>query len=258
MEYRDLIFEKKGRVACITLNRPKMLNSFSLNLKSEFDEALTEVEKDRELLGLIITGSGKAFSSGTDISEFPGEVEQARRITGHSQELFNRVENLEKPVIAAVNGYALGGGLELALACDIRIASENAKFGFPEVKVGAIPCYGGTQRLTRLLGVGLTKELIFTGKMLGAEEAFERGLVEHLVSAGTELDEAYKLMGEILENAPLAVAYAKKCVNRGVQGDLRDGLSMEADLVSMLVPTHDLKEGSRAFLEKRAPEFKNC
>ena len=187
MDYQDLAFEISGRTAYLTLDRPHCLNAFSMALKQELEDAVDRVEKDDNIWGVIFTGRAKAFSSGTDISEFPAVVEDARKITVYSQKLFNRIENLGKPTIAAVNGFALGGGLELALACDIRVASEQAKLGFPEVKICAIPCYGGTQRLTRLVGAGRAKEMIFTGDMITAQEALAIGLVILVVPAGEVL-----------------------------------------------------------------------
>lgn len=257
MEYKNLIFEIKDRVACITLNRPEVMNSFNFELKHELAYAVSEIEKDTEVWGVIITGAGKAFSAGTDINDFPSEVEAARKITLYSQALFNRIENLEKPVIAVLNGYALGGGLELALACDIRIASEKAKVGFPEVKICAIPCYGGTQRLTRMVGAGLAKEMIYTGRMVTAQEALEMRMVNYVMPSGEEMQKAEQIMRTILENAPMAIAYSKLCINRGPEYGMAYALDMEQNLVSMLVPTHDLKEGTQAFHEKRKPVFLN-
>lgn len=257
MDEQDLIFEKRGRMAYITLDCPQALNALSKKLKHELEAAVARIEADDGIWGVIITGHGKAFSSGTDISEFPATVEEARRITAYSQALFNRIENLGRSVIAAINGFALGGGLELALACDIRVASERAKLGFPEVKICAIPCYGGTQRLTRLVGAGRAKEMIYTGAMITAQEALDMGLVNHVVPAGDELAKAEDIMDVILQNAPMAVAYAKLCIDRGPEVSLDYALGMEQDLVSMLVPTHDMSEGTRAFLEKRPPVFQN-
>ena len=257
MEYQELIYEVKGRVAYITLNRPAKLNSFSISLKRQLEDAVKRIEEDSEIWGVIITGTGKAFSAGTDISEFPSQVEQARKITAWSQQLFNRIENLNKPVIAAINGFALGGGLELALVCDLRVMSESAKVGFPEVKISAIPCYGGTQRLTRLIGAGRAKEIIFTGRNVAAQEALEMGIVNYVVPAEQVVEKAEELMNSILLNAPMAVAYAKQCINRGAESSLDYALELEQNLVSMLVPTHDLQEGSKAFLEKRSPVFLN-
>lgn len=257
MEYQDILFEVRDRVAYITLNRPQALNSFSMSLKHELENAVAKIEHDDSIWGVIFTGSGRAFSSGTDISEFPSNVEEARRITAYSQGLFNRIDNLGKPVIAAINGFALGGGLELALVCDIRVASEKAKLGFPEVKICAIPCYGGTQRLTRLVGTGKAKEIIYTGDMVSAQEALEMGLVNHVVPAGKELAKAEEIMSRILKNAPMAVTYAKLCINRGPEISLDYALELEQNLVSMLVPTQDMKEGVQAFLDKRNPAFIN-
>ena len=257
MEYQNLVFEVKGKVACIVLNRPQSLNSFNMQMKHELEDAVSRIEENDDIWGVIITGRGRAFSSGTDISDFPSTVEQARRITAYSQQLFGRVENLCKPVIAAINGYALGGGLELALACDIRIMERQAKTGFPEVKICAIPCYGGTQRLTRLIGAGRAKELILTGRQADADEALKMGLVNYVVSEGEAVKKAEEIMAVILDNAPLAVGYAKLCMNRGPEISLEHALCPEQNLVSMLVPTHDMKEGTEAFLAKRKPVFLN-
>jgi len=257
MEFQDLIYEVKGRVAYITLNRPAKLNSFNISLKKQLEAAVAEVEANTDIWGVIITGTGKAFSAGTDIAEFPSQVEEARRLTAWSQQLFNRIENLNKPVIAAINGFALGGGLELALVCDLRVMSEKAKLGFPEVKISAIPCYGGTQRLTRLIGAGRAKEIIFTGRNVDAQEALRIGLVNEVAPPEQVMEKAEALMASILANAPMAVAYAKQCINRGAESSLDYALELEQNLVSMLVPTHDLQEGSKAFLEKRPPVFLN-
>ena len=257
MEYRELIYEVKGKVAYVTLNRPEARNALNLELKQELEDVVSCLEKDDTVWGVIFTGAGKAFSSGTDISTFPSTVEQARRVTAYSQGLYNRIESLGKPVIAAINGYALGGGLELALVCDLRVMSEKAKLGFPEVKIGAIPCYGGTQRLPRLIGAGRAKEMIYTGRMVPAREALDMGLVNHVVPAGEELAKARELMEEILSHAPMAVAYSKLCINRGYEVGLEYAQDLEQNLVSMLVPTYDLQEGSQAFLEKRQPVFRN-
>lgn len=256
MEYKDLIYEVEGRVAYLTLNRPKQLNSLSNNLKRELEDAVSRIEQDNHIWGVILTGAGKAFCSGTDISEFPDNAEGTRRIVVWTHEIFNRIENLEKPVIAVMNGYALGGGLELTLACDIRIAEEGAKMGLVEAKIGAMPCYGGTQRMTRLIGAGRTKELIFTAQMVKADEALEMGIINHVVPAGEGMAKAKNIMDMILKNAPLSVAYSKIAVNRGAEMSLDYGLHMEQQLVSMLVVTEDLKEGSHAFLEKRIPVYK--
>lgn len=258
MEYKELHFEIKKRVAYIVLDHPASRNALSVNMKHELENVISVIEQDDDIWGVIITGRGKAFSSGTDVNEFPATVEEARRITDFSQKLFNRIEELEKPVIAAVNGYALGGGLELALCCDFMVMAESAKIGFPEVKLCAIPCYGGTARLTRMIGAGKAKEMIYTGEMINAGEALAMGLVNYVVPDACVVEKAEEIMEKILANAPMAVSYAKQCINRGMEEGLQSGLDMEKHLVSMLVATADLKEGSRAFLEKRKPVYQNC
>lgn len=257
MNYQNILVDINDKIICITLNRPKTLNALTLGFKQELEDIVSRIEQDKEIWGVIITGTGKAFSSGTDINDFPNSVEKARTVTAFSQRIFNRIENLEKPVIAAVNGYALGGGLELALCCDLRVFSSDAKVGFPEVKIGAIPCYGGTQRLTRLIGAGNTKNLIYTGKMLQAQEALQWGLANEIVEPGKELEKAKSLMREILQNSPMAVAYAKECINKGADISLESALLLEQLLVGMLVGTHDMAEGTKAFLEKRQAKFNN-
>ena len=257
MDYTDILLERDGHVATLTLNRPEKLNAISIRMKREIEDAVSCLEQDDTIWGVILTGTGKAFSTGTDIAEFPSEVERARKITAWSQRILNRIENLNKPVIAAINGYALGGGLELALVSDLRVMSDTAKLGFPEVKICAIPCYGGTQRLTRLIGAGRAKEIIYTGRMVPAQQALKIGLVNAVCPPDTLMQTARALLDEILANAPMAVAYAKQCINRGAESSLDYALELEQQLVSMLVPTHDLREGSRAFLEKRPPHFLN-
>lgn len=257
MDYTDILLERDGHVAILTLNCPTKLNAISIHMKQELENAVNCLEQDDTIWGVILTGSGKAFSTGTDIAEFPSEVERARKITAWSQRILNRIENLNKPVIAAINGYALGGGLELALVSDLRVMSDAAKLGFPEVKICAIPCYGGTQRLTRLIGAGRAKEIIYTGRMVPAQQALEIGLVNAVCPPDTLMQTARALLDVILANAPMAVAYAKQCINRGAESSLDYALELEQQLVSMLVPTHDLLEGSRAFLEKRPPHFLN-
>ena len=257
MGYTDILLERDGHVAILTLNRPTKLNAISIHMKQELEDAVNCLEQDDTIWGVILTGTGKAFSTGTDIAEFPSEVERARKITAWSQRILNRIENLNKPVIAAINGYALGGGLELALVSDLRVMSDTAKLGLPEVKICAIPCYGGTQRLTRLIGAGRAKEIIYTGRMVSAPKALEIGLVNAVCPPDALMQTARDLLDEILANAPMAVAYAKQCINRGAESSLDYALELEQQLVSMLVPTHDLLEGSRAFLEKRPPHFLN-
>lgn len=257
MDYQQIEYEVKNKVAHITLNRPDSLNSMTFTMKKELARAVETIENDRDIWGVIITGAGRAFSTGTEISEFPDTVEGARTIADYAQKLFTRIENLNKPVIAAVNGFAVGGGFELALACDLRVVSTKAKFGFSEVKIGAIPCYGGSQRLVRQIGPSIAKELIFTGRMLDAPEAKTLRLANVVCEPSELMQQAESLMASILANAPMAVSYAKICINRGAEISQDYAMQLEQDLVGMLVPTHDLAEGTAAFFEKRAPKFEN-
>ena len=215
-------------------------------------------KKDKDILGVIITGEGKAFVAGADISQMNGyNAEQGREYAGYAQSIFNKIEALEKPVIAAVNGYALGGGCELSMSCDIRIAADKAVFGQPEVNLGVIPCFGGTQRLSRLVGTGIAKELIYTARNVKAEEAKSIGLVNKVVPAESLLDEAKAMMQTILSKAPLAVRYAKIAINEGIQMDLYRGLELEKDVCALTFGSDDSKEGMSAFLEKRPAVFQN-
>lgn len=257
MDYQEIDFEVKNKIAYVKLDSPKTLNSMSKLMKREMADAIARIDDDRDIWGVIITGEGRGFSAGTNINDFPDKVEDARKIADTSQKMFDRLENVTKPVIAAVNGFALGGGFELALACDIVVASEKAKFGFSEVKIGAIPCYGGSQRLLRLVGTHRAKELIFTGRTITAQEAKELTLVSEVVPAGEEVAKAEEIMAEIFKNSPIAVGYAKICINRGAEMPLAYGVQLEQDLVGMLVPTYDMEEGTKAFFEKRPPKFEN-
>ena len=257
MKYENLILNIEESIATLTLNRPRTLNALNPALKRELSAALDAIERESRLRGLIITGSGKGFCAGTDISEFPETVEEARRVTGYSQALLNRIEALEMPVIAAVNGAALGGGLEIMLCCDMRVAAEGAKLGFPEVKICAIPCYGGTQRLPRLIGEGRAREMIYTGRLIDSRQALAWGLVDRVVPGDKVLDVARELLREISANAPMAVRYAKQCITRGLNTGIAHGLDLERDLVSMLVAARDMREGVQSFLEKRSPVFED-
>lgn len=245
-------------IALVTMNRPKALNALSSATLGELDAVFACLEAERDVFGVIITGEGKAFVAGADISQMqPYQSEEGRNYAGFAQGVFNRIESLEKPVIAAVNGYALGGGCELSMSCDIRIASEKAIFGQPEAKLGVIPCFGGTQRLPRLIGTGRAKELIYTGRQVKAEEALAMGLVNKVVPHEALLDEAMAMMRQILSMAPLAVRYAKVAVNRGIEVDLRTALELEKDICAITFGSQDKQEGMNAFLEKRAPVFRN-
>jgi enoyl-CoA hydratase len=249
----NVLYEKKGAIAYVTLNRPHVLNALNTALLNDLRAALADIRNDDSIRGVIVTGAGdKAFAAGADIAALAQataiETEQSSRFTQATLEL---IENLGKPVIAAVNGFALGGGCELALACTIRIASEHAKFGQPEVKLGLIPGGGGTQRLQRLVGKGRALQLMLTGGMIGADEAYRIGLANEVVPAGELLARAEAILGEIAANAPLSIRYALEAANAG-EGE---GYALEASYFGLLAGTEDKKEGTAAFLEKRAPHF---
>lgn len=250
--------ELEGKLAILTMNRPKALNALNDQTLDELDRLFTAIEKDRDVLGVILTGEGRAFVAGADISQMSGYgVEEGRLYSDRAQKLFNKIEILEKPVIAAVNGFALGGGCELAMSCDIRIASENAVFGQPEANLGLMPCFGGTQRLPRLVGTGIAKELIYTCRQVKAQEAKEIGLVNKVVPAEALLEEAKAMMAMILSKSPIAIGYCKAAINRGADTDLRNGLEIEKECWAIVFGTKDKEEGISAFLEKRTPQFPN-
>lgn len=250
--------ELEGKLAVLTMNRPKALNALNDQTLDELERLFTAIEKDREVLGVILTGEGRAFVAGADISQMSGYgVEEGRLYSDRAQKLFNKIEILEKPVIAAVNGFALGGGCELAMSCDIRIASEKAVFGQPEANLGLMPCFGGTQRLPRLVGTGVAKELIYTCRQVKAQEAKEIGLANKVVPAETLLEEAKAMMAMILSKSPIAIGYCKTAINRGADTDLRNGLEIEKECWAVVFGTKDKEEGISAFLEKRTPQFPN-
>jgi len=259
MKYEDIIVEVRDKIAFITINRPNVLNALRMKTKEELEHAIDTIAADDNIFGVIITGSGRAFIAGSDINEISVDKkgEETVNMSKKAHQLFNKFEEMGKPVIAAVNGHAMGGGTELALACDIRIASTRAIFGLPEVDLGVAPCYGGTQRLPRLVGTGIAKELLFTGRKVKADEAFRIGLVNKVVEHAELMNEAEAMMKSILKNAPIAVKYCKFMVNKGMQMCLADGLNYEAEVAGILVETEDAKEGVRAFFEKRDPVFKN-
>lgn len=256
-QYQSLLWENRDGIGIVTINRSKALNALNSALLHEFDSLLDELAQDDSVKAVIITGSGeKAFVAGADI----GEMRQMSPIAGRDfgklgQAVFNKIENLPKPVIAAVNGFALGGGCELAMACDIRLAADKACFGQPEVSLGIVPGFGGTQRLARLVGRGLAKEMLFTGGMIDAAEAYRIGLVNKLVAAGELMTEAISLAKQILANAPIAVRMAKAAVNEGLDADLETGVAYEAEVFGLCFATADQKEGMAAFLEKRKARF---
>lgn len=255
--YKTLIYEKKENIGFLALNRPEKMNAISQELTAELSLLLDEIENDDELRVIVITGAGdKAFMAGADINELVDrDARLGRRVSRERQEIFLRIENLHVPVIAAVNGYALGGGLELALACSIRICSEKAQFGAPEVKLGIIPGDGGTQRLPRLIGQGRAMEMIITGDFIDAQEAYRIGLVNKVFPPEKLKEEAMELAKKIASRPPLAVRYAKEAVNRS-QEDSASGFALESYLHALSCTTEDKKEGVSAFLEKRKGKFK--
>lgn len=256
--YKTLIYEKKDNIGILTINRPQKLNAVSNELTTELKQLLDEIEGDDELRVLIITGAGdKAFVAGADINELVDrDARLGRKVSQERQEIFSRIENLYVPVLAAVNGYALGGGLELALACSIRICSEEAQFGAPEVKLGIIPGDGGTQRLPRLVGLGRAMEMILTGDFINAQEACRIGLVNKVYPHQELMEKAIELAKRIASRPPLAVRYAKEAVNRSQEGDTASGFALESYLHALSCTTEDKREGVTAFLEKRKGRFK--
>jgi enoyl-CoA hydratase len=255
---KNILFEKKEGIGFITINRPEKLNALNRETMEELECLLYEVGKDEEVKVLIITGAGeKAFVAGADIKELSELTPlKAKEFSEKGQEIFSMIENMKKPVICAVNGFALGGGCELALACHIRIASKTAKFGQPEVKLGLIPGYGGTQRLSRLVGKGLASELILTGDMIDAEEALKIGLVNKVVEPSELIPTCVSIAKKIMANSPVAVKLSLHAINKGINMSLDEGLALEANLFSLCFASEDAKEGTRAFLEKRQPNFK--
>jgi len=252
MAYENIIFEKEENIAVMTFNRPDAMNALNNQTRAEFREAIAAVAADDQIKVLILTGSGKAFVAGSDIKEF----NQTSAYDAHNiQRLGGLVENLHKPVIAAVNGFCLGGGNEIAMGCDIIIASEKAKFGQTEVNIGIIPGGGATQRLPRLIGVCRAKELIFTGDIIGAEEAFRLGLVNRVVPVDQLMPTAKEMAKKIAAKSAAALKLAKTAINRGMQTNLESGLNYEYELYSLALTLEDKAEGVRAFLEKRAPKF---
>ncbi|MGF6907455.1 enoyl-CoA hydratase-related protein [Fusobacterium sp. PH5-44] len=256
--YENLKVIIEDKIAIITVSRPKALNALNNQTLHELSDCFDKMKDNNDILGIIITGEGKAFVAGADIVQMQNyKSEEGRNYAGYAQSIFNKIESIEKPVIAAINGYALGGGCELSLSCDIRIASDKAIFGQPEVNLGTIPCFGGTQRLTRLIGTGLAKELIYTGRQVKAEEAFRIGLVNKVTEAEDLIEESKRMMMTILEKAPIAIRYAKVAINNGVEMDMNRALELEKDLAGLTFATDDKKEGMDAFVEKRKAIFKN-
>ena len=257
MNFENLMFKKEGNIGILSINRPKALNALNSATLKEINQAIDMIEKDDEVHILILTGEGRAFVAGADISEMKVlNAHEAREFAKLGSGTFRKIELMEKPVIAAVNGFALGGGCELSMCCDIRIASEKAKFGQPEVGLGIIPGFAGTQRLSRLVGLGRAKELIFTADMIDANEAYRIGLVNKVVPAEELMNEAMGLANKILSKGQLAVRFAKTSINRGAETDIETGMAIERDLFGLCFATEDQKEGIGAFLEKRSPNYK--
>ena len=253
----NVLLEKKGHIAVATINRPKALNALNSQVLEDIDQLVEQVKADDEIRALVITGSGeKAFVAGADIGEMSTLTKAEGEAFGKKgNDVFRKLETLPIPTIAAVNGFALGGGCELTLACDLRIASDRAKFGLPEVTLGIIPGGGGTQRLPRLIGVARAKELIFTGGVIDAKEADRIGLVNRVVPHDDLMDTCRSLAKTIAQNAGYAVSLAKEAINASGDTDLKNGLRREADLLGLAFATHDKQEGMTAFLERRKPEF---
>jgi len=275
--YQNLTYELFGSIAVVTINRPKSLNSLTKETIAELSVCFDVIAQDDAVRGVIVTGAGdKAFVAGADIPELATlNVRGGRQLSLNGQAAYNKIERLNKPVVAAVNGFALGGGCELAMACHLRVAAPHAKFGQPEVNLGLIPGYGGTQRLPRIVGKGKALELMMSGEIINAEEAYRIGLVNKIIHAvktdddGELLDEkgrpvfdrvkflaeTAEFLNKMLVKAPLAVGYCIEAVNRGLDSDVGEGLNVEADLFGLLYATQDTKEGLRAFVEKREAKF---
>jgi enoyl-CoA hydratase len=258
MNFENILLEKKNSIAFVTVNRPKVLNALNMATMDELRAAFHDIKNDSGVRVVILTGAGeKAFIAGADISELAQhDAVKGKEYTHRGQSVLNLIERLGKPVIACINGFALGGGCEIAMACTMRLASENAKLGQPEVKLGIIPGYGGTQRLPRLVGKGIAAQLVLTGEMISAQEAHRIGLVNEVTVAAELVPRAEAIAQKIIANAPLAVQYALEAVNHGMELTLAEGLYLEAALFAISCATEDKTEGTRAFLEKRAAVFK--
>ena len=253
----NVLYEKRGDIAYVTVNRPKVLNALNTPTWKDLRTAFEAARDDVTVRGVILTGAGKAFMAGADISELAHvtafEAEQSSRF---GQEVLDLIENLGKPVVAAINGFALGGGCETAMACTIRIAAESAKFGQPEVKLGLLPGGGGTQRLPRLVGKGRALQLILSGEMISTQEAYRIGLVNEIVPAANLIERAEAILKQIAANAPIAVKFAIEAANKGMETSQSEGMLLEASYFGLCAATEDKKEGTSAFLEKRAPQFR--
>jgi enoyl-CoA hydratase/carnithine racemase len=257
LKLENVLYEKRDGIAYVTLNRPRVLNALNKATWQDLRTAFEDARDDANVRGIILTGAGdKAFIAGADISELATVTAvQAEESSSYGQDVLNFIENLGKPVVAAINGFALGGGCETAMACTIRLASENAKFGQPEAKLGVLPGGGGTQRLPRLVGKGRALQLILSGGMISASEAYRIGLVNEVVPTADLIPRAEALLREIFANAPLAIKYSIAAVNKGMDTSQAEGLALEASFFGLCAGTADKQEGTRAFLEKRAAQF---
>ena len=250
--------QRDNNIVVLEIDRQEALNALNKDVLSELNSVLDEIKSDKEIRALIITGAGRSFVAGADIGDqFVLDVDGGRNWGRNGSAVFRKLEQLEIPTIAAVNGFALGGGCELALSCDMIIASQNAKFGQPEVGLGITPGFSGTQRLPRKIGVAKAKELIFTGKIINAVDAEKIGLANYVVEPEVLLETAVQMAKSCAKNAPIAVKYAKACIDRGLETDIDTGIAIENELFAMCFATKDQKEGMHAFLEKRKAEFKN-
>ncbi len=258
MAYENLLYEKRGGIAYITFNRPKVLNALNRKTIEELRHALLDARDDESIRVLILTGTGeKSFVAGADISELALQTPvKGKEFSLYGQSVFHLLETMGKPSICAINGFALGGGCELALTCSIRLASKTAKLGQPEVKLGILPGYGGSQRMARLCGKGVAHELCLTGEMVTADEASRIGLVNHVYEPAELLPAAEAMAKKIIANGPLAVKFTMEAIERGVEMPQEEGLFLEATLFGVACATEDMREGTKAFLEKRPPQFK--
>jgi enoyl-CoA hydratase len=258
LKLENVVYDKKGPIGYVTLNRPKVMNALNKATINELQGVFEDARNDSAVRGVILTGAGeKAFAAGADIAEIANNTAvEAEEATRRGQALTDLIENLGKPVIAAVNGFALGGGCELAMACTIRIAAESAKFGQPEVRLGVMPGYGGTQRMPRLIGRGRALKLILSGEVIDASEAYRIGLVDELEPDTHVIERAETVLKKIMANAPLSVRYALEAVNKGLETSVAEGLLLEASLFAVCASTDDKKEGTSAFIEKRSPNFR--
>ena len=258
LQLENILYEKKGSIAYVTFNRPKVLNALNKALIAELKAAFEDCRDDSAVRGVILTGAGdKAFAAGADISELVNDTAlEAEEKSRNGQAVTSLIENLGKPVIAAVNGFALGGGCELAMACTIRLAAETAKFGQPEVKIGTMPGFGGSQRLPRLVGKGRALQIILSGEISDAQEAYRIGLVNEIVPNANLIARAEAILEQIISNAPIGVKFSIEAINKGLETSLTEGLLLEASLFAVCAGTEDKKEGTSAFLEKRAPQFR--